>query len=39
MDTRREQLHTSIDAHRALIELQRLTGEPFTAANSQERQP
>ncbi len=39
METRREQLLTAIDAHRALIELQRLTGDPFTAANSQEKQP
>jgi cobalt-zinc-cadmium efflux system outer membrane protein len=32
-DVRREQLAAAIDAHRALIEIQRLTGEPFLAAS------
>ena len=28
---RRQQLSAAVDAHRALIEIQRLTGEPFLA--------
>jgi cobalt-zinc-cadmium efflux system outer membrane protein len=31
---RREQLQAAIEAHRALIEIQRLTGQPFIAAES-----
>jgi cobalt-zinc-cadmium efflux system outer membrane protein len=33
-DVRREQLAAAIDAHRALIEIQRLTGEPFLLSSS-----
>lgn len=32
MDARREQLDAALDAHRALIEIQRLTGSPFVTA-------
>ncbi len=41
-DARREQLRAAIEAHRAFIEIQRLTGEPFVgpnSANRTERQP
>jgi cobalt-zinc-cadmium efflux system outer membrane protein len=37
--TRREELQAAIEGHRALIEIQRLTGEPFIAPNRAERQP
>ena len=32
METRRELLLAALEAHRALIEIQRLTGSPFTTA-------
>jgi cobalt-zinc-cadmium efflux system outer membrane protein len=40
-DARREELRAAIEGHRALIEIQRLTGESFTgpAPNRAERQP
>ena len=31
-EAEREQIHAAIEAHRALIEIQRLTGQPFLAA-------
>ena len=34
-DARREQLTAAIEAHRALIEIQRLTGSPFTTSRTQ----
>jgi outer membrane protein, heavy metal efflux system len=34
MSARREQLQAAIEAHRALIEIQRLTGSPFTGADA-----
>jgi cobalt-zinc-cadmium efflux system outer membrane protein len=39
--TRRQQLEVAVDAQRALIEIQRLTGQPFiaSAANEQEKKP
>lgn len=39
MAARREQLAAAVDAHRALIEIQRLTGTPFTTSQSQRTQP
>ncbi|MET0986329.1 MAG: TolC family protein, partial [Steroidobacteraceae bacterium] len=35
MSARRDQLAAAVDAHRALIEIQRLTGTPFTTSSSQ----
>jgi cobalt-zinc-cadmium efflux system outer membrane protein len=37
-DVRREQLAAAIDAHRALIEIQRLTGEPFLTPSAEPAQ-
>jgi outer membrane protein, heavy metal efflux system len=37
--TRREELQAAIEGHRALIEIQRLTGESFIAPGTSERQP
>jgi cobalt-zinc-cadmium efflux system outer membrane protein len=34
ISARREQLQAAIEAHRALIEIQRLTGSPFTGADA-----
>jgi cobalt-zinc-cadmium efflux system outer membrane protein len=37
--TKREELQAAIEGHRALIEIQRLTGESFIASTRAERQP